>query len=411
VMTGDVDVRARVAAIQGGDAWAKAGVMIRESLAANSRNAFALVSRANGSFAQRRLSPGSQTTQTASNVSAPPGWVRLVRTGQQIASFYSANGTTWTPISTDTVTMSATVYVGLAVTAHSATTRTTATLDNVAMVGPSGNQPPTVSLTAPANGASFAAPATVNFTATAADPENRLSRVEFYNGTTLLNSDTTAPFAFTWSSVAAGTYVLKAIAYDADGGITSSATATITVGSSQLTNQDIGAPAMAGSMSSASGTYTVTAGGTDIWDTSDQFHFVYQAMTGDLDVRARVAAIQGGDNWAKAGVMIRESLAANSRNALALVSRMNGVYAQRRVSPGVQTTNTASGAPVASPGWVRLVRTGQQIASFWSADGTTWTPISTDTVTMAGTVYVGVAVTSHFSSATTTATIDSFTMQ
>ena len=68
-----------------------------------------------------------------------------------------------------------------------------------------GDQPPTVSLTAPANAATFAAPASITITANAADPENQLTRVDFYNGSTLLGS------------VPAGTYSLSAIARDAAG--------------------------------------------------------------------------------------------------------------------------------------------------------------------------------------------------
>jgi len=94
---------------------------------------------------------------------------------------------------------------------------------------PAANQPPSVSLTAPANGASYTAPASISLAATASDPENALARVEFYSGTTLLNSDTAAPYAFTWSSVPAGTYTLRAVAYDSAGASASSGTATVTV--------------------------------------------------------------------------------------------------------------------------------------------------------------------------------------
>jgi hypothetical protein len=91
------------------------------------------------------------------------------------------------------------------------------------------NLPPTVTLTAPANGSSYTAPATVTLTAAASDPENRLAKVDFYSGSTLLASDTTAPFSFPWSSVAAGTYQLRAVATDAGGASASSAIATVTV--------------------------------------------------------------------------------------------------------------------------------------------------------------------------------------
>jgi Bacterial Ig domain len=92
-----------------------------------------------------------------------------------------------------------------------------------------GNQPPTVSLTLPANNATFTAPASIPLAATASDPEARMLHVEFYAGTTLLNSDTAAPYSFTWSSVPTGTYALKAVAYDADGNSTSSIVNTVAV--------------------------------------------------------------------------------------------------------------------------------------------------------------------------------------
>ena len=100
---------------------------------------------------------------------------------------------------------------------------------SVTVTAPSSNQPPSATLTAPANGSTFTAPATIALAATASDPENRLAKVDFYNGSTLLASDTTAPFSFSWSGVAAGTYQLRAVATDADGGSGSSATATVTV--------------------------------------------------------------------------------------------------------------------------------------------------------------------------------------
>ncbi|MFC6087017.1 glycoside hydrolase family 48 protein [Sphaerisporangium aureirubrum] len=76
------------------------------------------------------------------------------------------------------------------------------------------NQPPTATITSPTSGQTFTAPATVNIAATAADSDGTVSRVEFYNGTTLLGSDTSSPYTFSWTNVAAGSYSLTAVAYD-----------------------------------------------------------------------------------------------------------------------------------------------------------------------------------------------------
>ena len=133
--------------------------------------------------------------------------------------------------------MAATVYVGLAVSSVDATRTAAGVFDNVTVVQGSTNQPPTVSLTSPASGASFTAPATIAMSATASDPETRLARVEFYNGATLLNSDTSAPYGWSWSNVAAGTYQVRAVAVDADGGSATSSIATVTVGTATSTKR------------------------------------------------------------------------------------------------------------------------------------------------------------------------------
>ena len=93
------------------------------------------------------------------------------------------------------------------------------------------NAAPTVTLTQPSNGATFTAPATVNLAATASDADGTVTKVEFFNGTTKLGEDTTAPYSFAWSGVAAGTYTLTARATDNLGGVTTSASSRITVSS------------------------------------------------------------------------------------------------------------------------------------------------------------------------------------
>jgi hypothetical protein len=98
----------------------------------------------------------------------------------------------------------------------------------------STNQAPSVTLTAPANGSSFTAPANLTLTATATDSsDGTVAKVEFYNGTTLLNTDTTTPYSYAWNNVAAGTYALSAKAYDNDDAVDTSSTHTIVVSTGQ----------------------------------------------------------------------------------------------------------------------------------------------------------------------------------
>ncbi len=95
--------------------------------------------------------------------------------------------------------------------------------------GVTPNVPPTVSLTSPANGASFTAPATLTLNANAADSDGAVAKVDFYRGTTLLGTDTTAPYVFVWNNVAAGTYSLTARATDNQNAVTASSAVSVTV--------------------------------------------------------------------------------------------------------------------------------------------------------------------------------------
>ncbi len=87
--------------------------------------------------------------------------------------------------------------------------------------GPS-TQPPTVSLTNPTNGANFAAPSTITLEADAADSDGNVVQVEFYAGSSLINTSFTAPYSVSWPDVNAGNYVLTARATDDNGAITTS---------------------------------------------------------------------------------------------------------------------------------------------------------------------------------------------
>lgn len=173
---------------------------------------------------------------------------------------------------------------------------------------------------------------------------------------------------------------------------------------SPWSTRDVGGPVLAGTSTYSNGEFTVDAAGIDIWDRSDQFHFVYQAVSGDADVRARVDAVSMAHAWSKAGVMIRASLAADAPHGYALLSAAKGVAFQRRTVSGGLSTHTA-GPAATPPGWVRLVREGTRLTAYTSGDGVRWTAIATDTVSLGTTAYIGIAVTSHRADARTTARV------
>jgi regulation of enolase protein 1 (concanavalin A-like superfamily) len=137
---------------------------------------------------------------------------------------------------------------------------------------------------------------------------------------------------------------------------------------------------------------------------------VYRPLKGDGTIVARVALVQNVAPWAKAGVMIRNTFDPGSAQAFVLVSAAKGIAFQRRDAQGATSVNTAGSASTA-PHWVKLTRRGDTFTAYESTDGTNWTEIEADTIPMAQTIYVGLAVTSHNSSASATCTFDNVRIQ
>lgn len=90
------------------------------------------------------------------------------------------------------------------------------------------NQAPTVWITSPTNGTTLGTPTDLTVTASASD-DVAVARADFYTGTRLIGSATTAPFTITWPDIAAGTYSLTAVAYDNLGASATSAVFNVTV--------------------------------------------------------------------------------------------------------------------------------------------------------------------------------------
>jgi hypothetical protein len=152
----------------------------------------------------------------------------------------------------------------------------------------------------------------------------------------------------------------------------------------------------------ADGSISIGAAGADIWGTADEFRFVYKEFSGDGTIVARVDSVVNTDPWAKGGVMIRETLDPGSKFAGVYITPGNGCRYQARTAANVDAVSDTSVATpeqiaVTTPHWVKLERSGDELSGFYSEDGVTWTAMSWNpqNITMLGTIYIGLAVTSH----------------
>ncbi len=164
----------------------------------------------------------------------------------------------------------------------------------------------------------------------------------------------------------------------------------------------------AGFLESA-GVFTLSAAGTDIWNNTDECRYAFKRLTGDGSIIARVDSITNTNVWAKGGVMIRETLDPGSRQAMVVVTPGSGVAFQRRLTNNDVSVGTTQ-AGITAPRWLKLTRTGNLLTAQHSADGVTWADVvgaagttTSDTVVMGGTIYIGLALTSHAANVACTA--------
>ncbi|MHC4175613.1 MAG: discoidin domain-containing protein, partial [Planctomycetota bacterium] len=163
----------------------------------------------------------------------------------------------------------------------------------------------------------------------------------------------------------------------------------------------------AGFVEEPSGTITINAAGVDIWGTSDEFRYVWKQLSGDGEIVAQVLSVENTDPWAKAGVMIRNTLDADSANAMAYITPSGRVgWQYRAVAAGISVSTRSDTGVITTPHWVKLSRQGNIITAKHSSDGVTWEDMvetanpqepSFKNIVMNPNVYIGLALTSHVS--------------
>jgi sulfur relay (sulfurtransferase) complex TusBCD TusD component (DsrE family) len=252
--------------------------------------------------------------------------------------------------------------------------------------------PPAIALTSPANGAAFTAPASISLAASVTANGHSITRVRFYNGTTLLGEDTTAPYAFTWSSVAAGSYSLTGQAVYDSGSTVASSAANVTVTNqlspaialtSPANNAAFAAPASIGLAAS------VTANGHSI--TRVQF-YNGTTLLGE-DTTAPYAFTWSGVTAGSYSLAARAVYDAGSTVA----STIANVTVTNQLSPAIALTSPANNAAFAAPASISLAASvtanGHSITRVQFYNGTTL--LGEDTTAPYAFTWSGVAVGSY----------------
>jgi RHS repeat-associated protein len=407
-LSGDGVIVARLVSLSGTSS--QAGAMVRETLDPGASEVF-LEGSTYGSSEYfnvvSRTSTGGYSSYQGGLVTPLPYWIKLVRSGNTFIGYSSLDGTNWVQRgSSQTVSMGQNVYVGLAVSSNSTSALATATFDNVSV-----------------SSAASTAPAITNVSATtgAIGSQVLISGSGFgatQNGSAVLLNGAPATIN-SWSDTAILTTIPSGatsgpLAVSVAPSMNSSNPVQFTVTSQPLTpgwlDQDIGTVGLAGSASYANGTFTVSGAGYGTISTNtDWMHFVYQPLSGDGTIVARVVSLSGTSP--QAGLMIRETLDPGAQQVYTLCIPYSSPSFRLgmvdRTPQGAYSSTFQWGPLEQLPYWIKLVRSGNTFNGYTSADGVNWVQmVSTQTVSMGQNVYVGLAVSSNSISALATATFD-----
>ena len=182
---------------------------------------------------------------------------------------------------------------------------------------------------------------------------------------------------------------------------------------------DVGVVGFAGESEVVSGDESVVlrGSGSDVWNEADGFRFTYQGLSGDGSLTVRVDEIEAVDEWTKVGVMVREGLAPDARNAFMLLTDFYGVVFQGRLEVGARTSDTLPGGHVMrtaepeAPWWLRIERRGQTLIGLHSPDGVEWSELGRLTIALPHDALIGMAVTSRTDEAIATGVFSSVVLE
>jgi RHS repeat-associated protein len=390
-LVGDGTIIARITSLQNsGYSGAEGGVMIRETLNPGAADAVVFYDTYGGEYMQSRATTGANAANLNSLGGNVPQWLELSRTGNTFTGYESPDGVNWTQIASTTVSMAPTVYIGLAVSGYGYLEP--GTFDNVSLN----------STASPAPVISGLSPTTASVGGQVAIEGNNFGATQ---GGSLLTLNGNPMPVSTWGNLGivftiptgatSGPLMVSVAPSMNDSNPVHLEVTTQPLPTSWL-NQDVGAVgSQTGSATFSGGTFTVTGGGANIGGTADGMHFVYQTLVGDGTIIARITSLQGsGYSGAEGGVMIRETLNPGAADAVVFYDSYGGEYMQSRATTGANAANLNSlGGNL--PQWLELSRTGNTFTGYESPDGVNWTQIASTTVSMAPTVYIGLAVSGY----------------
>jgi RHS repeat-associated protein len=403
-LSGNGTLIARVMSLAGGSS-PQAAAIIRETLDAGATAAFVYYSPSQAFLNYRPSTGASTASQNISFSPTTPYWIELSRSGNIFTAYVSGDGFYWEQVgSSQTITMAQNVYIGLGVSSNQDPNLATASFDNVSVA--SASSPASAVTSVSATTGSIGEQIVISGTGFGASQGSSL--VYLNDVPVTVNSWGATSITITIPSGATSGLLGVAVAPSMDASSPVDFEVTAQPLPTPWLDRDIAQPGtlgLAGSATYSSSVFAVTGAGTGLGGTADGMHFVYQSLSGDGTILARVTSI-AGSGTPEASALIRETLDPGATEAFVYYTP-NQAFLNYRPSVGASTTSQNISFSPTPPYWIELTRSGSTFTGYVSLDGVYWAQVgASQTITMAENVYVGLAVSSDYNTTLATITFD-----
>lgn len=255
--------------------------------------------------------------------------------------------------------------------------------------------PPVIALEPALDGAAFAPLSTIPLGVVIQANGNPINSVEYIVDGVSIATVTEAPYTWLWTNAPVGAHLLTArLSYSSSATLVS-APASFWVGElpPPWLSKDFQTDGWAGSSSRSNQVFAISGAGV-VNGAADSARFVYQALSGDAEITACILSTTPTGRAGSVGLMMRESLAADSRHVFMGIAATGEWRWQRRDDTAGITWTGNYGVSSLPRAWVRLVRVGNLFSGYSSSDGVNWTLQNTRTLLMPSTIYFGLVVSS-----------------
>jgi hypothetical protein len=419
--SGDFSITCRVTRQTNSNAWAKVGVMIRDTLDPGSRQFMMVRTPGNGVDVQWRqeLDKQSANLGAKSYSGTLPVWLRVQRTGSLFMAFASHDGSTWKQVGgVMQINMGSQVLAGIALTAHDDNQICYAEVDHVTVS-------PDVVVLGPDHLQGFPGNHSVLLTWYGLPDAKGYNIYRIgSNGPVKLNPQPLLDWFYVDSGDApvglpdnqTQKYQVTAVL---DRGESLPSTPALVTPMQPIGGRFVGYDMNTGAAGNASmdpntGTLAVEGSGSDIWDTFDRMYYLATPARGAVELTAVLtSAPRRTDPSAKAGLMLRETLEDTARNVFFCATPDHGFLVQWRHNNGGGTTSAAGGASGTYPLFMRIRRLGDVVTCYRSSDGTAYSRAgqAVSLPSLSPDVFVGFAVTAHHDGSLTHAEFNQITLR